>query len=154
MQETWVQSLGWEDPLEKGMSTHSSILAWRIPWTEEPGRLQSMGSQRVGHNWATNTFHHERNYHIIHRWLPQVSSSPKLKLLATALLHDFSRTKVPWAEIRPRPRQRKLEILATRPHSMCWVTWPHAKNARMVMFGSLLFYSFCLLLISLLPCFT
>ena len=50
MQETWVQSLGWEDPLEKKMATHSSILAWRIPWTEEPGRLYSMGSQRVGHD--------------------------------------------------------------------------------------------------------
>ena len=50
MWETWVQSLGWEDPLEKGMADHSSILAWRIPWTEEPGRLQSMGSQRVGHD--------------------------------------------------------------------------------------------------------
>ena len=47
--ETQVPSLGWEDPLEKGMATHSSILAWRIPWTEEPGGLQSMGSQRVGH---------------------------------------------------------------------------------------------------------
>ena len=47
MKETWVQSLDWEDPLEKGMATHSSILAWRIPWTEEPGRQQSMGSQRV-----------------------------------------------------------------------------------------------------------
>ena len=45
MWETWVQYLGWEDPLEKGTATHSSILAWRIPWTEEPGRLQSMGSQ-------------------------------------------------------------------------------------------------------------
>ena len=50
MQETWVQSLGWEDPLKKGMTTHSSILAWKIPWTEEPGRLQSMGLQRVGHD--------------------------------------------------------------------------------------------------------
>ena len=50
MQETWVQSLGQEDPLEKGMATHSSILAWSIPWTEEPGRLQSIGSQRVGHD--------------------------------------------------------------------------------------------------------
>ena len=49
MQETQVQSLGWEDPLEKEMATHSSILAWKIPWTEEPSRLQSMGSQRVGH---------------------------------------------------------------------------------------------------------
>ena len=54
MQETWVQSLGWEDLLEKEMATHSSTLALKIPWTEEPGRLQSMGSQRVGHDWATS----------------------------------------------------------------------------------------------------
>ena len=50
MQESCVQSLGWEDPLEKEMATHSSTLAWKIPWTEEPGRLQSTGSQRVGHD--------------------------------------------------------------------------------------------------------
>ena len=50
MQETWVQSLGWEDLLEKEMETHSSILAWRIPWTEEPGGLPSMGSHRVRHD--------------------------------------------------------------------------------------------------------
>ena len=50
MQETWVQSLGQEDPLEKEMATHSRTLAWKIPLTEKPGRLQSMGSQRVGHN--------------------------------------------------------------------------------------------------------
>ena len=54
MRETWVQSLDWEDPLEKEMAIHSSTLAWKIPWTEEPGRLQSMGSQRVRHNWATS----------------------------------------------------------------------------------------------------
>ena len=56
MQETCVRSLGGEDSLEKGMATHSSILVWRIPWTEEPDRLQSMGSQRVGHNRETHTF--------------------------------------------------------------------------------------------------
>ena len=56
MQETQIRSLGQEDPLEEGMATHSSILAWRIPWTEEPGRLQSTGSQRVGHDWATVTY--------------------------------------------------------------------------------------------------
>ena len=50
MQENWVQSLGQETPLEKGMATHSSILAWRIPWTEEPDALQSMGLQKVGHD--------------------------------------------------------------------------------------------------------
>ena len=53
MWETQVLSLGREDPLEKAMATHSSILAWKTPWTEKTGRLQSMGSQRVGHNWAT-----------------------------------------------------------------------------------------------------
>ena len=56
MQETWVPSLGWEDPLEEEMATHSSILAWRIPWTGQPGRLQFMGSQSVWHNRTTNTF--------------------------------------------------------------------------------------------------
>ena len=60
MQETWVQSLGWEDPLEKGTAIQSSIPAWRIPWTEEPGGgLQSMGSQKVGHDLATK---HQQQY--------------------------------------------------------------------------------------------
>ena len=58
MQETGVRFLGREDPLEKEMATHSSILAWRIPWTEEHGRLQSIVSQRVGHDRATNTHTH------------------------------------------------------------------------------------------------
>ena len=56
MQETRVWSLGQDDPLEKEVATHSSILAWKIPWTEEPGRLQSSGYQRVKHDWVTN-FH-------------------------------------------------------------------------------------------------
>ena len=56
MQETQVWSLDWEDSLKKWMATHASILTWRIPWTEEPGGLQSMGLQRVRHNWATNSF--------------------------------------------------------------------------------------------------
>ena len=55
IQKTWVHFLGQEDPLEKEMATHSGFLAWEIPWTEEPGGLQSMGSQRVGHNSATKT---------------------------------------------------------------------------------------------------
>ena len=55
MQDTQVRPLGWEDPLVKGMATHSTILAWRIPWTEKPGELQSMGSQKVRHDYATNT---------------------------------------------------------------------------------------------------
>ena len=57
MQETQIQSLGREEPLEKERATHSSIFAWRSPWTEEPGRLQAMRLQRVGHDWATNISH-------------------------------------------------------------------------------------------------
>ena len=60
MQETWVWSLGQEDPMEKGMATHSSILTWRIPWIEEPGKLQFMESQRVRHDWATEHAHINR----------------------------------------------------------------------------------------------
>ena len=77
MQETRVQSLGWEDPLEKGMATHSSILAWRVAWTEESGRLRSTGSQRVGHDWATN------------RHTKMVNMAGYLSLLTS------------WAKIRP-----------------------------------------------------
>ena len=61
MWETGVWSLGWEDLLEKEMAIHSSTIAWKIPWTEEPGRLQSMGSQRVGHDWATSRSRWFRN---------------------------------------------------------------------------------------------
>ena len=57
MRETWVWSLGWEDPIQKRTATHSSILVWRIPWTAKVGRLRSMGLQRVGHNWVTFTDH-------------------------------------------------------------------------------------------------
>ena len=60
IQETWVQSPGWEDSLEEDMTTHSSILAWSILWTKKPGGLQSMGSQKVGHNWVTK--------HTQHNW--------------------------------------------------------------------------------------
>ena len=56
MRETWVRSLGWEDPLEKEMAAHSSTLAWKIPWTEKRGRLQSMGLQRVRHDRATSLY--------------------------------------------------------------------------------------------------
>ena len=87
MQKTWVWSLDQEDPLEKEMAAHSSILAWRIPWTEEPGRLRSMGSQRVEHDWVakhsrthtrahTHTHTHTHTHHI--PWL----DAPVLCLLS------------------------------------------------------------------------
>ena len=80
IQETIVQSLGWEDPLEEGMVTHSSILVWRIPRTEEPGGLQSMGSQRVRHDWVTKhtqhtVFPHNRHSIIISFFKPHSHSS-------------------------------------------------------------------------------
>ena len=77
MRETWFWSLGQEDALEKEMATHSSILAWAIPWTEEPGRLKFMGLQRVGHNWATNTLTSQATLGgyswgvVYHHWLSQ-----------------------------------------------------------------------------------
>ena len=76
MQETRVQSLGWEDPLEKEMATHTSSLAWRIPWTEEPGRLQFTGSQRVGHDLATS-FHEKES---ITEYLKQKNESVSWKI--------------------------------------------------------------------------
>ena len=92
VQETWVQFLGWEDLLEKGMATHSSIFAWRIPWTEEPGRLQSMGLQRVRHDWETNTFtfssRRSSNLFTWHIWHMTSQSG-----LHTPLTH-FTRTLV------------------------------------------------------------
>ena len=79
MWETWVQSLGQEDLLEKEMATHSSVLARKIPWTEEPGRLQSMGSQRIGHDWATSlSFRHIAFY--LHSLYFLFSTSPNLKI--------------------------------------------------------------------------
>ena len=76
MRETWVQSLGWKDPLEKAMATHSSTLAWKILWMEEPRRLQSMGSQRVGHDWATS----------LHFWFPGSPLSSFQSILSLYLI--------------------------------------------------------------------
>ena len=93
MQETWVRSLGQEDPLEKRMATHSSIVTWRIPWTEEPGRPQSMGLQRVGHDLVTNNNNlrapqafggmlYHRAWHLVHeQWLALLSLYSPLSLI-------------------------------------------------------------------------
>ena len=85
-QELQVWSLSWEDPLEKGMATDSSILAWRIPWTEEPGGLWSMGLQRVKHDWATNTrFKYMLGDYKWQNTLLNVASSCSLSLTHTIL---------------------------------------------------------------------
>ena len=116
-QDTWVWSLGQEDPLEKGTATHSNIFTWRIPWTEEPSRQQSMGSQRVRHDWVTNTFiftkvHYKCQTHIpkacpkdtvIHRslWL-------KIKVSDDYLLSSKNKSNliyVIWFVVKPNSFQ-------------------------------------------------
>ena len=77
VQETWVQSLGWEEPLEKGMAAHSSIVIWKIPWTEEPGGIQSTGSQRVGQDRVTEhsiNFYTSLGVHLKCQFLKKVFS--------------------------------------------------------------------------------
>ena len=86
MQETRVRSLGQEDPLEKEMAPHSSTLAWKIPRMEEPGRLQSMGSQRVGHNWATSLTHIYIHIYIFFPPLRHASSGTQYTLLCLCFL--------------------------------------------------------------------
>ena len=89
MQETWVLPLGWEDSLEEGMTTHSSVLAWKTPDTEEPGRLQSMGLQRVRHDWATSLFFFlAQLLHWCAIFLRTVESWP-FALEAVSSLHRF-----------------------------------------------------------------
>ena len=78
MWDTWVQSLDWEDSLEKEMATHSNILAWRIPWTEERARLQSMGLQRVRHDCVTFTFTH-REFQQIHKTCKKCTEISRVK---------------------------------------------------------------------------
>ena len=99
MQETQVQPLGWEDPLEKKMATHSRILAWEIPWTEEPGRLQTLGSQRVGHDLATEEQQQEGKVHSDLRcWLsamePSIGDTTSHSLLGDSLMRH--RQAIDW----------------------------------------------------------
>ena len=94
MQDICFQFLGKEDPLEKGRATHSSILAWRIPWTEEPGRLQFMGSQRIRHDWKNNTFIFIYSLGLP-RWLSGKQPSHQGKSRRRLKFHSWVR-KIPW----------------------------------------------------------
>ena len=95
MQETQVWSLGWEDPLEKGMATHSSILAWRIPWTEEPGGLQSMQLQTARHEWATNTHFHHIHHCFLSGPVQNLQTGLPASTLATSTMHDQPSGQLP-----------------------------------------------------------
>ena len=109
MQKTWVQSLSQEDSLQKGMATHSSIPAWRIPWKEEPGRLQSMGSQRVGHDWVTKTLFWDYMQPKVFLWAMVCISFCKATLYHLLKLSEQQRetTKRRWKEIRNRGRKER-----------------------------------------------
>ena len=113
MQETWVRSLGQEDLLEKGMATHSSVLAWRIAWTEESGRLPFIGSQRVWHGWSDCI-----QLYQYWKWLPNSGSSLWFNTLTTYVIDP---------RMAP-PVQSKWEEAGQleRTLSSCrlWVTWP------------------------------
>ena len=110
--ESQVQFLVWEGPLEKGMATHSSILAWRIPWTEEPGRLQPMGSQRVWHDWLSYHTHMHTHTHT-HTWVEFLSFLHALFLLAAlcSMWDLSSQTRDPACASFPR-----------RQHLNSWTT--------------------------------
>ena len=111
IRETWVRSLGWEDPLEKEMATHSSTLAWKIPWTEKPGRLQSMGSQRVRHDWATSlSLYPQRKCYDKSRQLEKVLESPL----------DFKEIK----PVNPKGNQPWIFIGRNDAEAEVLVLWP------------------------------
>ena len=137
MQETQVRSLGWEDPLEKEMATHSSTLAWRIPWREEPGRLQSTGLQRVRHNWATSRHFSLRLpfQEIFPRlmifWLYFLTFTPHPTLFYKRTWHPeldkmgfffffFGVTCLPSSQLASLPN--KFLIFSSTPHPL--VNWP------------------------------
>ena len=114
--EPWVWSLGWEDPLEKAMATHSSILAWKTPWMEEPGSLQFMGSQRVGHNWAT--------------WLSFPKSLQSCLTLCDSMGHSPPGSSGPWSSPGKNTGvgchfllQGTLLTQGSSPHLLCAWHW-------------------------------
>ena len=113
IQETWVWSLGREDLLEEGMATRASILGWRIPWTEKPGRLQSMGSQRVRRDWATNT---------TLRWtqLEELEFSRAICLKSSENYHSGTFLGVQWL----RHHVSEIIFLRLGYELMCWDSNP------------------------------
>ena len=122
MQETWVRSLGWEDPLAKAMEIHSSTIAWEIPWTEEPGRLQSMGSQRVGHDWVTwlspfspisPTLHHSnpRSATLTTTDLLSVSMIQRsMSIMPSKYTHVVTNGKISFPDFYPFTHQRTQSL--------------------------------------------
>ena len=146
-QVTQVWSLGWEDPLEEGMATYSSILAWIILWTEEPGRLQSMGSQRVRQDWVTKFHFYFSNIArcfsggSVVKNLPAVQETQEMWVLSLGwedlweeMATHFSilAWKIPWTEetggLQSMGLQRVGQDLATKQHHICGFTSKDSTN--------------------------
>ena len=125
MREACVWSLGWDDPLEKGKATHSSILAWRTPWTEESGRLQSMGSQRVGHNWATFTCLLQ-HLCFISRLPLLCSAHSSLWLLVSSVGNSFP-LSVGWV---PAFRWEQQRVVMGLQSGSCTLEWFHLAGSQ------------------------
>ena len=147
MQQTWIRSLSWEDPLEEGMATHSNILAWRIQWTEDPGGLQSMELQRVRHNWATNTHTHTHTHTPFTVLLPLPFSyrmAHSLPVTFCATLNeskvDRFRTALPglWTHHllshRPRPRLPLPQIWILLPGQLIFSNFPSLPTRSLSLF--------------------
>ena len=120
MWETWVRSLGWKDSLEKGSATHSSILAWRIPWTEEPGRLHSMGLQRVRHDWIS------RNARLRGLGGP-VGEGPQSGAQSLSGFRSESRSRLArWATLATLPNEISHQPAGTNEQLalLCWDSAP------------------------------
>ena len=135
-----VQSLGWEDPLEKGMATHSNVLAWRIPWTVEPGGLKSVDSQRVGHNW-TDLIHTHTHTHTHTRVSISPSSLFSLWMLVYPGLHFGASCLCLHIILEITYGMRVLISLATsnlfRPfHSVKWNTGLLAVSAKILSYST------------------
>ena len=127
MQETWVWSLSQEDPLEKGMVTHSSILTWRIPWTEEPVKLQSIELKIVGHGWATNTHTHTHTHTRLPMWLSGKESTCQCRR-CRRYGYDLWVWKIPWN----RKCQPNLVFLPEKSHGqrslVGYTPWGHTES--------------------------
>ena len=123
-QETWVQSVGWEDPPEKGMTTHSSILPWRIPWIKEPGRLQPIESQRVRHNWkdlAHMHCTHVQIWELDHKegWVP------KNWCFRITVLKKTLEGPLASKEVKPvNPKENQPWIFCGRTDAEAPIIWP------------------------------
>ena len=120
MKETQVWSLGREDPLEEGMATHSSSLAWRIPWTEEPGGLQSMGLQRVGHEWVTNSF-----FSRTLTWFLFIPLYFTILVLSSTVLFIYSLTQIFIQQTAPQWAIQILKMIQHAFWTTCWI-WPNS----------------------------